>query len=148
MCGMRVDSMISSVTRMRMGNAPCRMGVRGPTGGRVIALGHPTRTPAATDNRPIVSHPTTSAAGNTIGSPLPNMVLRIGYGINSAIGENRGLLILRTVGVRGGVGTSHSNGVVRVGMGGKSSMLRNTSLIMVKWCCIEVDVVANDECNS
>lgn len=137
LCGIAMGSPRRGVIGIRMGKAPCGIRLSGPMGPTITPgpMAHPTTTPGASDNTPMIRHPTgaNSKGGSNIGSPLPNIVLSVGVGRNSAIGGNRAMVVLRTVGVRGGVGTRGSKGIMRVGIGRKSSMLRNASLMVVRW---------------
>lgn len=125
--------MRSGVTGIRIGKASCGMRLSGPIGTTPGPIAHPTTTPGARANTPMMAGRPATSGGSNIGSPLPNIVLSVGIGRKSAIGENRAVVVLRTVGVRGGVGTGGSKGMTRVGIGGKSSMLRNASLMVVRW---------------
>lgn len=134
MCGITVKSVRSGVTRIRIGNAPCGIRVRGTPGTMIGPMIHPMSADPTPTPTAMMGPTTASANGSNIGSPLPKMVLSVGMGINSAMGGKRAVVVLRTVGVRGGVGTSGSNGVATVGMDGKRSILRNASLMVVRWC--------------
>lgn len=142
-CRIRVRSVRNGVTGMAIGNVPFRIRVGRPIGtdGRGIGLkkrramgdrggGDSSASTTGTATTPATG-PATTTTNGPIMTPLPNAVGRVGIGINSGIGTNSAIIVLRTVGVRGGVRTRASKAVANVGIGGNSTIVRKSALMAV-----------------
>ncbi len=138
-CAIGVGRIRKGLTGIRIGKVPFRIRLSHPVRLARGPIVHPItrmrRKPIAPTTRPTTPRPRTPTTnGNiTMHTPLPNAVGTITIAMKRTIGGNSAMMILRTVGVRGGVGTRGSKAMATMRIDGNSSIHRNTVLMAVKW---------------